>query len=432
MNFLFVNHHANAPEYGNPYRTYFMAKALVRMGHKVTIVASGFSHLRLKQPPKSSGITREMHGGVTYLFMPTIESGTSQLSRVAGIFGFVWALARHRKAILAESKPDIVIEGTTHILPIFVSSRMARAAGAKLIYEARDLWPASPIEISGKSKYHPFFLLIGWAQKYALRNADCVVSTLRFADQYFTEEVAAPKMFAHIQNGVDAEQYLAQNTIEGDTLRAVQAIKSRYKGCVGYTGGLGPANALQSLLAAANELARHDISIVLVGNGPRRAEFDTLVRECHLTNVHIFDAVPKAEIIPITRSFDLAFSGGANRRVHHYGISPNKVFDYMMSETPILLGYNTQDDFAERAGCGITIRQPTGENLAAAVLDFFARPEAERRQMGQNGRKAVLENYEYGILARLLLDVTKAITRADTQEAQQAMFSNESNRHGIP
>lgn len=414
MNFLFINHYANAPEYGNPYRTYYMAKALVRQGHKVSIVAAGYSHLRLKQPSKTSGYTREIHDGITYIFLPSMGAGTGRSARVMNILSFVWSLMRHRKAILAESDPDIVIEATTYILPILVSSRIARAADAKLIYEVRDLWPASPIEISGKSKNHPLFLLLAFAQRYALRNADCVVSTLRFADQYFTKELMPPKMFAHIQNGVDAEQYDAQYTIEGDTFHAVQKIKERYAGCVGYTGSFGAANAVQSLLDAAEELARHDLAVVLVGKGPRRAELDALVASRRLSNVYFFDALPKAEVIPITQSFDLAFSGGVVRGVHHFGISPNKVFDYMMSQTPILLCYNTQDDFVEQVGCGMTVRNPTGETVADAVLEFFALPEAQKQQMGQNGRKAALAKYEYQILARSFLEV---VNRLITSEA---------------
>ena len=411
MNFLFINHYANAPAYGNPYRTYYMAKQLVRLGHSVTIVAAGYSHLRLKQPPMSSGITREVHDGITYLFLPSMNAGTARTARVMNIFSFLWSLARHRNAILADSNPQIVIEATTYILPILISSQIARAAGAKLIYEVRDLWPASPIEISGKSKNHPFFLLIAWVQRYALRHADCVVSTLRFADQYFTKEILPPKMFAHIQNGVDAEQYDAQNTIEGDTFHAVQKIKGRYAGCVGYTGGFGAANGVQSLLGAAEELKRHNIAVILVGKGPRRTELDAIVASHGLSNVYLFDAVPKAEVIPITQSFDLAFDGGVDRGVHHYGISPNKVFDYMMSQTPILLGYNTKDDFVEQAGCGITVRNPTSETIAVAVLEFFALTDDQKRQMGRNGRKAVLEKYEYQVLARSFLDM---VERLDT------------------
>ena len=119
MNFLFINHHANAPEYGNPYRTYYLAKALVRLGHKVTVVAAGYSHLRLKQPPKNPGITREIHEGITYLFLPAIGIGTSLVSRVTSIFGFVWSLTRNRRAIETEAKPDVVVEGTR---PIFCRS----------------------------------------------------------------------------------------------------------------------------------------------------------------------------------------------------------------------------------------------------------------------------------------------------------------------
>ena len=410
MNFLFINHHANAPKYGNPYRTYAMAKALVRGGHKVTIVASSYSHLRLEQPPRNFGITCEVHDGITYLFLPSICAGNTRLAKVLNIFSFVFFLAIYRNAIQSKADPDIVIEGTTYILPIIISYRISRLARAKLIYEVRDLWPASPIEISGKSKNHPFFLLISWVQKYALQHADCVVSTLRYADQYFTKEVIPPKMFAHIQNGVDAEQYSDHNITEGDTFHAIQKIKAKFSGCVGYTGGLGAANAVQSLLAAAEELARHDVAVILVGKGPRRAELNDYVANRELSNVFIFDAVTKSEVIPITRSFDLAFAGGVERRVHHYGISPNKVFDYMMSETPILLCYNTQDDFVERLGCGITVNKPTGSTVATAAMEFFALSDEQKQQMGWKGRRAVLEQYEYQVLAGALLNVVDRLT----------------------
>jgi len=407
MNFLFISHYANAPAHGNPYRTYYFSKALVRLGHKVTIVAAATSHLRLKQPLKTKGIRQEEHDGITYLFLPSFSAGTGQIARVLNIMGFMLSYLFYKKSILKSANPDVVVEHTTYILPIFITTWISKKAKAILIFEVRDLWPASPIEISGKSKYHPFFQLINWAQYHALKRADCVVSTLRYADQYYAEHFISPKAFAHIQNGVDADLYLPENMYEGETFRLIQNIKMQHSGCVGYTGGFGPANGLEGLLKAANKLAEEDIAIILVGKGPRRTEFDAFVASEALSNVYIFDAVPKAEIIPITQAFDLAFGGGVNRKIHRYGISPNKIFDYMLSETPILICYNTQDNFLVDAGCGLLVENPLPSSIATAVSRFFGMSAAERIEMGKNGRKAALEKYEYQVLTQSFLDVVE-------------------------
>ena len=50
MNILLINHYAGSQEYGMEYRAYYLAKEWVRQGHKVTIVASTYSHLSLKNP----------------------------------------------------------------------------------------------------------------------------------------------------------------------------------------------------------------------------------------------------------------------------------------------------------------------------------------------------------------------------------------------
>ena len=50
MNILYINHYAGGPSYGMEYRPYYMAREWVRAGHRVTVVAANFSHVRAGQP----------------------------------------------------------------------------------------------------------------------------------------------------------------------------------------------------------------------------------------------------------------------------------------------------------------------------------------------------------------------------------------------
>ena len=50
MNILLINHYAGGTPQGMEFRPFYMAKRWVAQGHRVTLAASSFSHLRTKNP----------------------------------------------------------------------------------------------------------------------------------------------------------------------------------------------------------------------------------------------------------------------------------------------------------------------------------------------------------------------------------------------
>ena len=155
MNILYLNHYAGSPSLGMEYRPYYFAREWVRAGDTVTIIAANFSHVRTKQPQKA----REELDGIAYRWLPTPSYQGNGLGRVKNIWSFlhqVWQLA---PALVAEHQPDVVIASSTYPMDIWVARHISRLANAKLIYEVHDLWPASPIELSGMPWWHPFILL---------------------------------------------------------------------------------------------------------------------------------------------------------------------------------------------------------------------------------------------------------------------------------
>ena len=86
-----------------------------------------------------------------------------------------------------------------------------------------------------------------------------------------------------------------------------------------------------------------------------------------------------------------------------------KVFEYMSMGLPVILSttpYNKEA--AERYGFGLCVDPENTEEYAAAIRYLLDHPE-EARQMGENGRKAVKEEFNWGVEEKKLLALYEEI-----------------------
>ena len=151
MNVLLVNHYAGSTRHGMEYRPYYLAREWVRSGHRVQIVAGSWSHVRARQPDVHGAPVDEVIDGIDYRWLPTPAYSGNGVGRVRNIWAFLSRLWREAPMIVARVRPDVVIASSTYPFDIWVARRLARLAGARLVYEVHDLWPASPVELSGMS-----------------------------------------------------------------------------------------------------------------------------------------------------------------------------------------------------------------------------------------------------------------------------------------
>ena len=150
------------------YRPFYLAREWVRLGHKVTIAAASFSHVRTNPPNINGVVTREEIEGIRYFWLKTPRYDGNGIRRGINILTFVGRLLSHQNSLLVTGKPDVVIASSTYPLDIIPGYRMAKAFGAKLIFEVHDLWPLSLIELGKMSPKHPFVMFLQWAEKFCL------------------------------------------------------------------------------------------------------------------------------------------------------------------------------------------------------------------------------------------------------------------------
>jgi len=405
MNILLINHYAGSPRHGMAYRPYYLAREWVRTGHRVRILAADQSHIRTRLP-ELAGAARldETIDGIDYSWFRTSAYRGNGLGRVRNMGTFVTALFRNARQIAREFRPDVVIASSTYPMDIWPARRIARLAQARLLFEVHDLWPLSPMELGGMSKWHPFIMLVQAAEDDAYRHADCVVSMLPKVKEYMTSRGLLPEKLHFVPNGIDPGEWQATCPALPDAAAArLQSLRESGHVIVGYAGTHGVSNALDNLLSAASLMRKENVAFVLVGGGPAKAALCERARREQLDNVHFLDPVDKCQIPSLLQCFDIAYIGWHRHPLYRFGIAPNKLMDYMMAARPVLHAVEAGNDPVHEAGCGMTIVPDDAPAVVRGVHALLAVSEDERRAMGRRGREFVLENLTYPVLGRRFL-----------------------------
>ncbi len=397
MNIVYLNHYAGSPALGMEYRPYYLAREWVRAGHRVRMLAADFSHVRAKQPEPGD----EVIDGIAYRWYATPPYQGNGLGRVKNIWAFCRAVWRDTPRLLREAKPDVVIASSTYPMDIWVARRMARQAGAKLVYEVHDLWPLSPIELSGMSRRHPFIMLVQHAEDTAYRDADRVISMLPKVHDYMASRGLDLKKLSIVPNGITLDEW------EGRAPPLREDLAQALAGpgpVVGYAGSMGLPNALDTLLDAAALLRGEPLRFVLVGSGHEQARLAARVADEKLVNVTMLPPIPKAQIPSFLMQVDIAYIGWQRVPIYRFGIAPNKLMDYMMAGCAVLHSVEAGNDPVAEAGCGLTVPPQDPAAVAAGLRRLAALSKEERRAMGERGRAFVLANHTYPVLARRFLE----------------------------
>ena len=417
MNILYLNHYAGSPALGMEYRPYYLAREWVRLGHAVTMVAAGYSHVRARQPQVNGAPLaaphREVVDGITYRWFPAPAYQGNGLGRIRNIWAFLRQVWAATAALIAEVRPDVVIASSTYPMDIWVARRLARRAGAKLVFEVHDLWPLSPIELSGMSRRHPFIMMVQKAEDDAYRDADVVISMLPKVHDYMASRGLDLKKLTIVPNGITLDEWSGSAPpLRDDVAQAIAAARAAGKTVVGYAGSMGRPNALDTLLDAAKRLQGEPLQIVMVGDGHERAHLAARVAAEGLVNVTMCPPIPKAQIPSLLAAIDIAYIGWQRVPIYRFGIAPNKLMDYLMAGCVVLHSVDAGNDPVAEAGCGLTVPPDDAAAVADGLRRLAALPADERRAMGERGRAFVLANHTYPVLARRFLSACGTVAGA--------------------
>jgi len=396
-NIWIINQYSGSKNHGMNYRSYYIGRELVKLGHHVRLFTGSFSHL-LRVLPKmvKSKFMEEQIDGIDYVWVKTPHyTGSKSLGRIIGMFQFIFNLFLLKKGKF--EKPDVIIVSSISPLPILNAYYWSKRYKSKLIFEVRDIWPLSLIELGGVSRFHPFVIFLQWIENFAYSKADKVISVLPNALEHMQNHGLSPDKFVHIPNGIDCEEINNKEKYSDK----IPNYNSEGKFLIGYLGTLGIANALDYFIDAAEKLKdNHDISFVLVGQGSEKERLAKKIYDRKLQNIKIYPAVSKEQVQSVLAQFDICYVGWFKHPLYRFGISANKIFDYMLSGKPIIHGSNASNDPIKDAQCGISIPAEDVNALVEAILELKNKPQKEQKRIGEKGIKYVYTNHNYSQLAK--------------------------------
>ncbi len=416
MNIWYVNHYSGGPGIGPAYRPFNLARAWRAQGQDASVIMARFHHLIDRETELPGRMTVE---GIPYHVLPARHYKGNGLARIANMFDFCRGLSRLGKALPDDLRPpDAIIASSPHPFVAYPAAKLARRFGAKLVFEIRDIWPLSLIEVAGASKRHPFVMACRAAERHAYQRADLISSLLPRADRYLATAGAGHKPFVWVPNGVNVNGAHGEReacTTTDAALTQIAAWKAEGRVVVVHAGSMGPPNGLIELLAAINTPAgierSRDFGILLVGSGVLSDQITRLAAGSPC-EVRVLGRVPKSNVSAILKDADIGYCGLADRpTLYRYGVSLNKFGDYLGAGIACLLPITPCGDPVSESGGGIATAASSPQDLWAALATLIDLSHDERAQMGANGRAYMEREYDNARIAERYAEAISSLGR---------------------
>ena len=407
MNILIVNHYTTPPTEPGGTRHFSLAKELMALGHRVTLVGSAFDHLtRTSRLSPGEMIRKERLEGVSCLWLRTPPYKGNGAGRLWNMRVFARAVRRLGLAQLDWS-PDLVVGSSPHPFGAQAALKLARALGAPFVLELRDVWPQSLMDVMDVSPWHPLIWLMERVERELYQGADHIITLLPAVAQRVAERGGDPGAITWVSNGIDLS-----------LVPPVAAPRDTGPFTFMYAGAHGVTNALDVILDAAAHLQAREqysarpIQVVLVGTGPEKARLQARAETERLRNVAFLPPVPKHEIYGLLAQADAFLVSSRDSSLWQYGISFNKLYDFMAMTRPVVAGLRCPNNPIAEAACGYTVAPGDAQAMAEAMARLVAEPPGVRQAMAQRGRALVEAQFDFRILAKRFEGALRTVLEA--------------------
>lgn len=413
----FLNQNSYMPEDGPHIRHYALGKYLSRNGYEPHVFAANeLHHVGRRIDTGGADYVERISKGVHFYYIRTTHYDKNDFRRVLNILSYyknVFNICRE----IAEryGPPDVIYASSMYPTALVAGIKMAKKYGVKCICEHRDIIPDGFITKGTFKENGIIARAARWFMKRTYVKADAIVFTMEGGPQYLIDQkldkshggkVDMSKVF-YINNGVDLEQ--SRSDAERNVILDVDLDNPALFKVV-YLGSIRFLNKMSLFLDAARELKemdRHEIKILMWGTGTNLDEMRKQLKEEGLDNLVLKGYIDKKYIPGIAKRANL-FIGTGNSSLMKYGMSFNKLFDYLAAGKPIILPFKVGHSIVEGNRVGVEMDGADGKSLAEEIIRFADMEKADYEGYCDRSR-ALAEVFSYEKLADQLEDILKEV-----------------------
>ena len=410
-NVWILNHYAQEPGGAGGTRHYSLAQHLQSYGWQASVIAASVELNTGRQRLLTGEPKRLDHfGEIPFLWLRTPQHQGNGGGRMANMLAYAVRVLMPGSTRELD-RPDVVVGSSVHPFAAAAGAILARRFRVPFVFEVRDLWPQTLVDLGRLRPESMVTRGLRALEKWLYQCADRIVVLLPRAVDYIEPLGISPQKIVWVPNGVELNGYpeLAPPPAS-DTFTLM------------YFGAHGQANGLSNVLKAMAELQqrpdRRHLRLRLIGDGPLKPELICLAQQLDLHNVEFEAPVPKQQIPALAAKADAFVFNLIDTPVFKFGISSNKLFDYLAGARPIIFSCESSNNPVEEAQAGITVPPDNPAALAEAISTLAAMSRDERAAMGHAGRVYVEKHHNYDALAeRFAAMLDELVTEPEIREA---------------
>jgi glycosyltransferase involved in cell wall biosynthesis len=171
-----------------------------------------------------------------------------------------------------------------------------------------------------------------------------------------------------------------------------------------YQGGLSRGRGIEILLETFKQIDDKKSVIIFMGYG--ELEEHVLNASEEEDNIFFHKAVAPDILLDYTSSADFGILFYENNCLNHYYCSPNKIFEYLMAEIPVIVSnLYEMKRLVEKNNIGAIAKENSPEGLKEAIGDAV---KLNKEELNKNIQK-VKEVYNWEEQEKILLEVYKGL-----------------------
>tara|TARA_B100000686_G_scaffold309442_1_gene351338 strand:- start:1970 stop:2905 length:936 start_codon:yes stop_codon:yes gene_type:complete len=229
--------------------------------------------------------------------------------------------------------------------------------------DIRDLWPDSAIALRQMNK--GLFYYFGKKMEFSIYNAAKgfifpVPGFKKYLNEKFKSISYKPKF--NLLNGVSNRFILMNKNIK---------IKQDERFTVLYSGNIGLAQGLDTIVEAGKLLDKYPIDFRLIGNGVMRNELENLVRKNEQKNIFFHDPMSRDQLVKWIKRASVCLVPLKNNSFF-YSAFPSKMFEYMSCARPVIAGIKGEAaDIVNDSESGTIVKAEDAISLSKAIKDYY-------------------------------------------------------------